>query len=324
MTGTLEKISSGVLHFITEYMGTVQMELTYVQGISTEHSLALQQQDQVVSEGVLRYVDGKQLLLDGDKKRPLPLDTILATATDKASLLPEDLEDSIDPEPSTWSGSINSGLLVRSGEKDLFTANLDLLFKRQKARHTLTLKANTAYAESDKVLNTQRFYGEGKWQFFPEHQKFYYFGLLSGEHDDPRQLKLRTVGAGGLGIKLIEKEHRKLSAEMGPEYTVEYWEEKRSGGLRTSRREQFLSGRLSLTYEQKIFNLSTLNEELVLVPSFEKPGEYRATNALSLDTPLSDALSLRVQLKTEYISDPGADNVESFDNILSFGVGWQF
>ena len=77
-------------------------------------------------------------------------------------------------------------------------------------------------------------------------------------------------------------------------------------------------------YEQSIFNRSKLMNDLVVLPQFEDPGDFRVTNELAFTTPINESLSLRLSLKSEYDNDPGAGGVDKFDNTFLTGLRYQF
>ncbi len=90
------------------------------------------------------------------------------------------------------------------------------------------------------------------------------------------------------------------------------------------RTETDLSLRFSTHYEKKLFAAGTLTEDLVFLPSLDDLGEYRATSDLAFTTQLTDVMSLRLSLKTEYDSDPGQRNVEKLDNTFLTTLRYEF
>ena len=87
--------------------------------------------------------------------------------------------------------------------------------------------------------------------------------------------------------------------------------------------EDHLYLRFGAAYEQKLFKSSTLSERLTLLPQSDDLGEYRAVSDLAVDTPLSDRLSLRLSLLTQYDSDAGADT-DQFTNTFISALRYSF
>ena len=84
-----------------------------------------------------------------------------------------------------------------------------------------------------------------------------------------------------------------------------------------------LSLRLSSHYEQSLFEKAHIVNDLTLLPEIDAIGEMRLNNNLAFTTPLSEALSLKLAIKSEYDSDPG-DNVSNWDHLFTTGVQYKF
>ncbi len=75
--------------------------------------------------------------------------------------------------------------------------------------------------------------------------------------------------------------------------------------------------RLGGNYTQTLFKQSNLSEKLTLLPKLTDVGEYRLASEFAFDTPLSDQLSFRLSLKTEYDSDTGKGDDEFTNTFIS-------
>ncbi|MCP4641180.1 MAG: DUF481 domain-containing protein [bacterium] len=128
------------------------------------------------------------------------------------------------PAPKKWSASVSASALWRKGQTDSFDAAADVVVERRWTRNVLTGKIGGAYGELDSAANTQKAYGELKWQHYLT-ERFYTYALAGAEHDSARKLDLRLRGAAGLGRDFIVKDTRKLSGDVGAVYTYEYWKQ---------------------------------------------------------------------------------------------------
>ena len=81
--------------------------------------------------------------------------------------------------------------------------------------------------------------------------------------------------------------------------------------------------RLAGNYEQKLFKTSVLSEQLTFLPKLDDLGEYRLVSNLAFDSPLSEKLSLRLSLQTEYNTDTGADDDQLTSTFIS-GLRYSF
>ena len=84
-----------------------------------------------------------------------------------------------------------------------------------------------------------------------------------------------------------------------------------------------VSLRLSSHYEQMLFEKGQIMNDLTLLPELEDIGELRLTNNLAFTTPLSESLSLKLAVKSEFDSDPG-ETVSKWDHLFTTGVQYKF
>lgn len=90
------------------------------------------------------------------------------------------------------------------------------------------------------------------------------------------------------------------------------------------RDNDYLSARIALNYEQSLFEKATLSDSLVLIPSIEEFGEIRLSNTLSLSTPLTQAIDLKLSLLSEYDSLAEESGVDEWDHTLVAGASYAF
>lgn len=95
-------------------------------------------------------------------------------------------------------------------------------------------------------------------------------------------------------------------------------------GVDARRSDGAVSLRASAVFEQALFERAQLTEKLVLYPSLEDLGEFRAVSELAFTTPLSDSLGLAVTLKTEYDSLARRGGVNRWDNTLITSLRYTF
>jgi len=229
ISGTLLNVGESTLLLNTTYAGEIKIQLEAVTGVTTDTPRFMRLKDGTTVSGVLQY-DNSQHLITGENARSFNLESVEHMAMDK-----EALEDTVKRARKVWSGSLASGVTLRTGTKDTFDTTLDLTVLRKKPLHALTLKLSGAYGTADDVLNTQHMFGEVKWKLYPKRKRLYLFSLASGEHDKPRQLHLRTTLGGGLGYDFITGERHSLSAEFGIDYAREWWLNYRPGEYRSAR-----------------------------------------------------------------------------------------
>ncbi len=96
-----------------------------------------------------------------------------------------------------------------------------------------------------------------------------------------------------------------------------------AGVEQETEREDKISLRLTGRYEQKLLERCKLSEELVLLPELPDISEFRLKSNLAFDTALSEKLSLRLSLKTDYDSDIG-DGEDQLNNTFITALRYAF
>ncbi len=371
ITGVVESIAQGVVTIQTDYAGALEVQQEAVAGIETESPRAVRLESGALVEGPLEMREGNTGVLQGGTWLPAPPPEMVGLA--RPGEAPPELAAPEDEEPKRWSGSVDLGFTHRTGHTDTTDFNLGSTATREGERNTLRLTFTAAYGEADDILNTRRFAGEAKWQYYLK-PRLYWYLLGAAERDDGRKLDLRAVGGSGIGYDIIDQERRTLSADAGLTYTHEEWApytpwgrdkakaDKRSSAfdrlnqlvldigngavpltldsleraltiaadfrdpLRDAETvtEQYVNLRIGAEYTEKLFKASTLSEKLVLLPNLDDLGEFRATSELEFLTPISETLSLRCALQTEYDSLAEDSGVDAWSNTFLTSVRYEF
>ncbi len=368
ISGKIEALTEGKLSVQTEYAGKITIHMEAVSSIETDAPRALALDEARIVEGVLHIRDGKPGISVDDDWKPLRMDEITVLAEDM-----ETLESMLTPKrPKRWSGTVEAGLALRSGNTDTTDVKFASTITRTNNRNTLKLGLAASYGAADGAINTRRYAGDFRWQYYLR-ERLYTFALGLAERDDGRKLDLRLQGGGGLGYDFIKREKTNLAVDVGLTYTHERWapftpwegdrlrDEGRlvaynrlyaaitgigdNGGLTRERIESFqkiiadvrnpLQGyatrtedyfnlRVGVNFSKTLFKTSKLTEELVMMPNLEQLGEFRALSELVFSTPITEALSLRTSLKTEYDSLARSKNLTPWDHTLMTQLRYAF
>jgi putative salt-induced outer membrane protein YdiY len=379
LSGVLQSIAEGKVLFSTEYTGELAVSLDALCTIQTDSPIAWLLDDGTIETARLAVIQERRA--EFPQENVVDLERVLAASHEPhALLLPPPAEgipplDAAEEKPKLWTGAVDAGLSLRSGETDTLDAHTGIEAVRKTERRILTLGLNGAYGEVDSEVNTRRLNVYGKLQYYPK-ERFYLFGHSAATHDPGTRLELRVEIGGGPGWDVVKNDLRTLSLELGLDYTLEYWnrysirelEDAKSTVRAAARNDLYgytrrllqkpldtwasgdivtafelgakalvadvgqettedshVNARLVLAYTQKLFTNSTLSETLVLLPDVDDPSEYRVTSDLAFDTPLSEQLNLRINLKTDYDSQVAAGESEcQFENTLITSLRYQF
>jgi len=221
LSGTLESVSQGVVVFATEYAGTLSIAIEYVEAVTTDEPVAVRLPDRTVLMGRLCRKDGAQMILMDGASILLSLENMDAVAEDGAALAPIPTSgDSAKEE--RWSGSVDAGLTLHSGDTDTAHANVGLSLERRWPRHVLSLGVTGGYGEVDSEVDTRRIRGDAKWQYYLT-ERCYTYARGAAEHDRIHRLESRFEIGGGVGYDFVANERRAFSGDVGLDYAYEEW-----------------------------------------------------------------------------------------------------
>ncbi|HDP34101.1 MAG TPA: DUF481 domain-containing protein, partial [Candidatus Hydrogenedentes bacterium] len=186
ISGVIISISGGIARIDTTYAGEIAIQLEAVSAIETDEPRAVALPGNLVVEGCLTAAEDGAGIRVGEMLHPAAPAKITALAADMESL------DRLlnPPPPSKWSGAVDAGLALRSGNTDTTDAKLSAEIKRAGNRNTLTLNFAAAYGSADDALNTRRFQGDFRWQYYLK-ERLYAYTLGLAERDDGRKLDYR-------------------------------------------------------------------------------------------------------------------------------------
>lgn len=218
ISGKLAATAAGVVTIVTDYAGEVKVQQTSITRIETEAPVTVTMNGGLILVGTFEEDQGQPVVRTGEARFAVDL--------------PEIASITVAPAPSTaqgtaakikrWSGAVDAGASIRTGNTDTADANLSAEVMRKGNWNALRLKVSGAYGEADGMLNTRRYQGEAQGQVYPL-ERLYLYGLAGGEHDAGRKLELRAHTAAGVGWDFLKNDRRKLSADIGPDYTWERW-----------------------------------------------------------------------------------------------------
>lgn len=130
-----------------------------------------------------------------------------------------------------------------------------------------------------------------------------------------RQARLNQYLAeldGLSGLRLVEASLRYLRDARDLEFENE----------KTS--EDSVSAQISSHYEQQVFTRSLFTSDVTFEPDVDKWSNYRILSELSFLTPLSEKMSLKMRLNSEYDSYTGGVDAESWDHKFTTGLEYKF
>jgi putative salt-induced outer membrane protein YdiY len=219
------------------------------------------------------------------------------------------------PVMHKWTGAVNAGATIASGNTDSTNANAgaDAEYRREKDRVTLKFQWN--YSEEDDVVSQRRIFGAAKYDYFLS-EKTYALAQTSGEYDTKANLDLRATLGVGIGRQLRDDEKWKLSGEAG----LTYFDEDYVGSADDS---EYLAARLAYGVEYKAIKDWLLAQTGEIYPSLEDSEDVYA----KLDTKARMSLTEKMFAQFEWIyswDNTPATGSDRVDNLYLFTLGWSF
>ncbi|MFH1593258.1 MAG: DUF481 domain-containing protein [Candidatus Omnitrophota bacterium] len=174
-----------------------------------------------------------------------------------------------------------------------------------------TLKGNIFYAETNKKMDTQKWYAVGRYAFsFGPKSAWYNFYRLEADHDRFAEVYYRLIPASGLGYWFFDLPETKLLAEaaLGLEYTDYYGDKKNASNLVAVPR---------LFYEQELFKRAKFTQDIYVYPALTDSGSYRVHSVSAFTLSINDSLGLRLSLIDDYNSAPPEDTKKNDMTLMS-------
>jgi putative salt-induced outer membrane protein YdiY len=107
--------------------------------------------------------------------------------------------------------------------------------------------------------------------------------------------------------------------------SLRYWRDMRNLEFdNDTSTEDSVNVHASSHYEQQIFKRSLFSSDLTFEPDVDDISSYRVLSDLGFLTPLSEKMSLKIRLQSEYDSDPGDVDAENWEHKFLTGLEYAF
>lgn len=218
-----------------------------------------------------------------------------------------------------WSTSLDAGASAQHGNAGALTFNLGARADRTTPRDRLSLHFQSLFAqtrvqagETQRAANALR--GGLRYEINVA-QRAFTFGFTDYEFDQFRELDLRSVLGGGMGLRLVRAERFRFDLLGGGSFNRELF----STGERRSSGEALFGNEVQFQLSSR----TSLTERAVVYPNLTDTGEFRVTFDSSVITRLSDHLSWQLTLANHYVSSP-AEGARRNDLLMTTGIRLSF
>jgi putative salt-induced outer membrane protein YdiY len=214
-----------------------------------------------------------------------------------------------------WSGNVNAGLTIQTGNKETLTANTKVEAMREAKKNIIYFTGLILLETKDSEKSTDEQRGTVKYE--RKHKsRLYSFFQESIEHDEIERLNLRSITSSGVGYRFIEKEQLKHKAEIGPSFTYERFQDsiqQTSAGLR-----------LGSYLDWQMFASTKYYFKLDFLPVPGDAENWRLESDMGFRHALSKHLSVNLSWIDDYDNKPSAKDVGKNDATILSSVGYNF
>lgn len=310
LTGTVTGITADKVFLDADAVGALEIDLAQVGSIATTGAVPLATEDGESFEARVQGLsDGNLRVGSGAATRDVPVGSLVTYM-----------------KPVVWSGSINAGGSISTGNTERRTASAAAEAIRRTRDTRLTLRASWDYGEDKKdttgdglldtwVLSQRRTFGSAKFDYFLT-EKLYAYGQASGENDRFADLKLRTTIGGGLGYQLLDEATFALQGEAGVSYVNE-------DRYPPAPDDEYTAARLAYSLRWDITPDVQFLQDTEAYPSLENGDDIYARVDSRLRTTLVDKMFAQLQHVFDYDNTPAPGNQRD-DHRFILSVGWSF
>lgn len=307
LTGQIVKKEATTVLFKTDYAGVINVLWAEVENITSDEPVHIVLSDGSNLRGELVEADpgdAELLLENSNQQKDFGL---LKTRYINPS--PE-----LTGEGYTWTGNINAGATLTSGNSDTKGLRLDAetVFRAMKNRFTVGGAFNRLNDHGRTTQFNSR--GNGKYDRFLSPQ-WYVYANTSFENDRFRDLRLRSTAGGGSGYQIFETPNLNLSIEGGMVYIKEDFYQATD--------DSYPGVRWAIKYDQTLFGNTKFFHEHEMLVDIQKTDHWLLSSKTGLRFPPIYNFNATAQLNFNWDSIP-APGRKKEDSMLLFtlGYGW--
>jgi len=288
LTGSVVKKETDQLVFKTKYAGDINITWSEIETLSTDTPARVFLTDDSRFNATLKNKEpGRvQLVSEGEK-----IDADLALQ-DVSYINPSP---AVSGEGVAWDGHANLGGAVRQGNTDNSAIRFDAegVARTKQNRFTIGANVNRAKNKGESIEFNSR--GYAKLDHFINKQ-LYVYGNGSLEHDQFRDISLRSNVGVGAGYQVYDTASRSLAVEGGLGYVnVDYGD---------AEDRNYANARWALRYNQLVFSTIQFFHNHELLVSLEDTENTLVFTKTGVRVPVAKNLNASMQLNLDYDNNP--------------------
>lgn len=317
VTGKILKKDGDSIILETESMGVVKIRWNLVERIVSDEPLSLTLNDGKILEGKVETIQNKLNVKTADAgKIEIDKESVKIVRTPKEQAKFEAEQKSLKEAKFLhfWSGTIDAGFSLTSGNSKTRTITVGLRGTRETTENKLNVYANALQVKNStsgtKVTTAQSIWTGGRYDIFIN-QKWFAYGAGDFEYNKPQKLNLRAVVGSGAGYRAIRNDNTNFDFTFGVTHNYENFSTKL---IRNSAEASF-----GEELKHKLNQRVRLNKRFVFYPNLSRFGEFRALFDASLQTDINSWLGMHLTVGNRYNSQPVLQTKKN-DFLLSTGL----
>ncbi|MGD8892543.1 MAG: DUF481 domain-containing protein [Desulfobacterales bacterium] len=306
LTGKVIRMEADKLILKTIYAGEISIVWQEVASIKTDGSVKVVLKDETALEGTtLAIEDGKMKLDTGKLEAPASFSLVDVKA--------------INPEPIKTvkvTTRANVNITNERGNTDSDNYYLDGEFVARTKKNRYKIGGELSKEESNGTTTSQNWLAYGNYSHFLD-KKWYLYADTLFEHDEFKDLDLRSTLGVGTGYQIFETQLLNLSISAGLAKVDENFD--------VAKDDDYTAGQWSVNYDQYFFKkfvqLFHVNTGFV---SLEDADDWFYRTRTGLRFPVYKGLTATLQYNYDYDHQPSVDAEEEEDTKFIFLLGYEF
>jgi putative salt-induced outer membrane protein YdiY len=311
LTGKIEHLADGKLVFKSNVAGTVTVDISDVQTLSSDAPITVHLKDETVLKQKVAKAGPNRFAIEGSE-------TLEAQEFGLAAI--SSINPPAKPKPK-WLGDISAGLTSTHGNTKTETVSASANLRKRTEKDRTQVSADYARGRQRDTNTGQMETTEDWWRTKGKYDYFLtkkLYGYVDGryEKDAIAQLDRRVIAGGGGGYQWIESEDMSFSTEGGFASLYEKFDNQT-----TSNSE--VSVQAGYNFDKQLMKKVKFIHDLTWYPSTEKFSDYYLTSTGEIRAHFTDRMFTNFKAIFDYDSTPaiGAGNT---DVKYIWGIGWSF
>ena len=321
LTGQIIKKDGDSVIIQTESAGTVKIKWSAVVELVSEKPLTVTLDSGKIVQGKIGTEEDK-VKVETEKAENVTVEKkaikVVRTPEEQKKYEIEQRRIEVSKLTDFWSGTVDVGFSMTSGNSDTRTFTAGLRGVRETRNNKFSVYAN-ALQIKDTSNNNRKFTAQSVWTGarydVDINRQWFAFGSGDFEYNKPQKLNIRAVLGGGLGYHAVRKDRLKLDFTSGLTNNYENF----STGIKRNSAELLVGNELKYQLNSRV----KLTERAVLYPNLSRPGDVRALFDSSVQTDINSWMGWHFTVGNRFNSNP-VDRTERNDFLLSTGIRFSF